>query len=134
MGYRYGGAQSKYKKEHCKLAIEYGREGKSTVYVANAIGVTKHTINDWEKKFPEFGDAMALNRSLCEEWLLERAREKCMGISQGSDKMITFLLAASHGYRDKEKEVTITPNGDGKVAISFINSPVPDDIDTTSSL
>ena len=49
-----------YRPEYCDLAIEAGKAGKSLVWVAAQIGVTKVTIYNWIEAHPEFAEAMAL--------------------------------------------------------------------------
>ena len=54
------GPKTGYRAEYCDLAIEAGKAGKSLVWVAAQIGVTKQTVFNWIEQHPEFAEAMAL--------------------------------------------------------------------------
>ena len=74
-----------YKPEHCDLAIEAGKQGKSLAWIAAEIGVTKPTIFNWIEKFPEFAEAMALAKVYAQRWWEDAGQTNLatMGFSAG---------------------------------------------------
>jgi hypothetical protein len=52
------GRPSKYKKTHCKTAIDMMSRGYSKEAVAGKIGITEDTLYRWIKTKPEFSEAI----------------------------------------------------------------------------
>lgn len=52
------GRPTDYSPDLCEVVVTLGLEGKSRAQMAAHIGVTRSTIANWEKKFPEFLAAM----------------------------------------------------------------------------
>ena len=52
------GRPSKYDPSFCERVIELGRLGKSRAYIASEINVSRETLDEWERDYPEFSDAM----------------------------------------------------------------------------
>ena len=63
-----GGRPSDYRPGHCATVIELGREGKSRAQIAAALDVARQTIADWEKRHPQFLDAMTRAHDLALAW------------------------------------------------------------------
>lgn len=120
-----GGRPTKYRKEYCKMAVDLGKEGKTLVHLANTLGVTKSSINEWGSVHPEFSHALAQCKAGAEQWLLDRASERMAGGNVGaSDTLLKFMLSAAHGYREKT-DVTSDIKADvthkGTVDITFVD-------------
>ena len=49
-----------FKPEMCDELIELGKTGASQKMMFSAIGIPKHTAEDWKKKYPEFAEALDL--------------------------------------------------------------------------
>lgn len=69
--------------------------------LALMLGVSKETINQWEKQYPKFSDATDKVRALQEEKLLDE------GLAGNYNPMIAKLgLSANHGMREKTDVTT----------------------------
>lgn len=79
------GRPSLYKPEHCDLAIEAGKNGKSLAWIAAEIGVTKYSIFNWIERYPEFAEAMALAKVHAQRWWEDAGQNNLatMGFSAG---------------------------------------------------
>lgn len=55
-----GGRPTKYDPSYCDLAIELGKQGKSTEVIACHIGVVHQTLLNWSNEHPEFLEAITL--------------------------------------------------------------------------
>lgn len=55
-----GGRPTKYDPAYCDLAIELGKQGKSTEVIACHIGVVHQTVLNWSNAHPEFLEAITL--------------------------------------------------------------------------
>ncbi len=63
-----GGRPTDYRPEFCEQVVEYGKAGKSHVWIATELGVSRQTLYTWEEKHPEFLDAMTRAREFCQRW------------------------------------------------------------------
>jgi len=59
------GRPSKYKQGYCERVIELGKEGKSQVQIACALGVDPKSLRDWAEAHEDF--SLALTRAKAEE-------------------------------------------------------------------
>lgn len=72
------GRPSKFKKKYCSMLIDHMSRGLSFDSFAGVLGVTRATIYNWVKDFPEFLDAKSIGRSkglLFDEELLTKGAE-----------------------------------------------------------
>lgn len=62
------GRPTDYRKSFCLRAISYGRQGLSRAIIAAKFDISRQALFDWEKKHPEFLDAMTRARDLAQAW------------------------------------------------------------------
>jgi len=62
------GRPSDYKPEYCDQVIEYGKAGKSRVWIATELDVCRQTLHNWEAAHPEFLDAMTRAALFAQRW------------------------------------------------------------------
>ena len=61
-----GGRPTKFKPEYCEAIVEFMGQGYSKTAFAGSIGVSRDTILEWAKGYPEFsGAARASQRWNC---------------------------------------------------------------------
>lgn len=58
------GRPTDYRDEYCEQVVEWGRQGKSRVWMATRIGVISETLSNWAKEHPEFFAALTLAKEL----------------------------------------------------------------------
>ncbi len=63
-----GGRPTKYDPAYCVLAIDSGKLGKSTEWIACEIGVHVDTVYEWAKVHKEFSEAITLAKQLELQW------------------------------------------------------------------
>jgi hypothetical protein len=59
---------SSFDPDYCERVIEFGRKGKSRAWIAAELNVSRQTLHNWEKDFPEFLDAMDRAGVLAQQW------------------------------------------------------------------
>ncbi|AIK95923.1 transposase [Candidatus Odyssella acanthamoebae] len=59
MAKNLGGRPSKYKPEFCIRAVDLMRQGYTKTSVAAELDISKDTLYEWVKEYPEFSDAIA---------------------------------------------------------------------------
>lgn len=62
------GQPTKYDPAYCLQVIDWGRAGKSKMWIAATIGVHRDTLNEWERVHPEFSDALKRAKALEQQW------------------------------------------------------------------
>ncbi len=102
------GRPTGYREEYCEAVIDLGRAGKSITQIACALDINKSQLYDWEKMFPEFGNALARARQEAQCWWEDKGQT---GLD--ADKFQASLWAKQvscrfpDDYRDKtEKHIT----------------------------
>ena len=73
-GYVFG-RPTKYHPDMCDQAIEFGRLGKSKAWIAATFGVCKRTVQTWEAEYPDFLAAMALAKTLEQQWWEDKGQD-----------------------------------------------------------
>lgn len=67
VGYVFG-RPTMYDPKLCSKVIEFGRNGKSRAWIAAELSISKDTLYEWIKAHQDFADAMAIARSLEQQW------------------------------------------------------------------
>lgn len=68
------GRPTLYDPAHCDRVIELGKQGKSKVAIAVALGVVRQTLDDWCAVHPEFLGALTRAREESQAWWEEQGR------------------------------------------------------------
>lgn len=63
-----GGRPTDYRSEYCALVVELGKQGKSVVQMACAIGVSRQSLYEWSSAHEEFSDAFTLAKQWAQDW------------------------------------------------------------------
>lgn len=102
------GRKSLYNPEfHPKKAGELALMGKTNPEIAQALGVTAETLNQWRKQFPEFSDAIKGNKD------------------QADGKVVASLYQRACGYEYEEKSEKVDPEK-GTIVTTTIKQVAPD--------
>jgi hypothetical protein len=84
-----GGQPTKYKPEYCQLAIDYIGKGHTTKSFAGKCDVSKTSVLNWRKLFPEFDEAMHKAEAARAELIEDIALRNAMG---GHGQLTALLL------------------------------------------
>lgn len=63
-----GGRPSKYRPEMCEQVINWMYQGHSKTEVAYLLKISKETLYQWVKEYPEFSDAIKKGVNFAEGW------------------------------------------------------------------
>ena len=66
---------SSYAPTFCDRVVELARDGLGRIEIAVALGVTRQTLLNWEKEFPEFLDATTRAAEISGAWWAEQGRK-----------------------------------------------------------
>lgn len=98
------GRPTKYDPKYCDEIVEFMSDGSSLTGFAAHIMVTRETVYEWERKHPDFSDAIKVARQKSQEWWEKAGKSGLfMGKEDGtfSQSAWIFNMKARFGYRDK---------------------------------
>jgi hypothetical protein len=116
---RERGRPTKYDEAYCEMIVGFGKEGMSKAEMANAFDVTRETLDEWAKRYPDFSDALHRAQQSSLAWWENAARK---GLPMGSSFNAALWAKSMNGrfpaepYRDRA-EVS-GPNGGPVVTAS----------------
>lgn len=99
-----GGRPTKYEPRYCDEMIDFMAQGYSIGAFAGHIRITRRTLLNWKKDFPEFADAYEIAQATCQLHWEKRAIEIGKeGAPGGAPVMTIFALKnmGSDDWRDK---------------------------------
>lgn len=122
------GRPVEYREEFCAVVIEEMAKGYSKEAVAGVIGISKETLYQWAKKYPNFSDAISIGESksrvFWENKLVEYAVHTKNG-KQINGQVFNLNMKNRFGWKDKQ-EVDV---GDStKKAFGFSLDKKPEDL------
>lgn len=81
IGNRGGGRKSQYKAEYADWAEKLAKLGATDADLADAFGVSEHTINSWKKAHVEFSSALKRGKTLADAEVADRLFKRATGYS-----------------------------------------------------
>jgi hypothetical protein len=110
---------SKYKKSFNKLALEHFKKGKTISQLAAELMVSRETIYDWGRKFPEFSDTLCKGQDLAQAYWENLQHGKSVGAEKTekfSERGIEFNLKTRF-RRDYAEKIEV--DQDNKINITY---------------
>lgn len=99
-----GGRPTKYRPEYNEIVRNAVREFRATkAQLAELLGVTRETINDWEKKNPEFSDALKEAGNQLDQEVEQALAKRALGYTR------TIERVSKEGTVQCEEEVPPDP-------------------------
>ena len=98
---------SKYKPEFVADVIRMGQEGKSKTQMAAALGVDRHTVDDWSKdaRKPEFSEALKLALTCAEAYWENIGQQGTKGVLPKFNSS-SWIYTMKCRFRDNWKDQT----------------------------
>jgi len=116
------GRPSAYDASYCDQIEEWGDQGKSVVWMASQLRVTRDTLYEWAKVHPEFSDAFTQARLNCQAWWEDQGQT---GMVTPGFNAAVWSKNMGARFKDDWSEKTMTeisgPNG-GPVAMVGIDA------------
>lgn len=105
-GYVFG-RPTKYRPEMCSTVVELMSQGASKLEVCGALGVfDQETLIEWEKKYPDFSEAIKTGVQQSEIWWQRKGRQN-VDNKEFNTALWYINMKNRFGWRDK-KETTST--------------------------
>jgi DNA-binding XRE family transcriptional regulator len=93
---------TKYKPELCSLVIKLGKEGASKTELACACGISRETMNQWEKSNPDFNSAVQVAVQHAQVWWEKMGREATFGTEKFN--ATAYIFQMKNRFRDDYRE------------------------------
>ena len=97
------GAPSKYNKQTPTTAGWLARDGKTDDEIAEALGISRSTLAEWKKKYPELSDALKENKEVIDRKVEDSLLKRATGYNYEK----TEIEAAMQGNREVKKKKVI---------------------------
>jgi hypothetical protein len=105
------GRPSKYKKEYCSRAIELFSEGKSVIQIAAELNVSRDTVYEWQKVYPEFSDSIKKGMTKSEAYWEHLLQGAAAGLVNVNSAALIFLLKNRFQWKDRiEQDIDLKGN------------------------
>ena len=99
-----GGRPTKYKPEMCQQAIDFMSKGFSKAETSAELGISRETLNQWEKSNDEFSDAIKEGERQSALWWAKMGMAGMTGKVPGFNATIwIFNMKNRHGWADKQE-------------------------------
>ncbi len=72
-----------------KQTLRFAKAGKCNWEIAKCLGVSRKTLNEWEKKYPEMSDALARGKQYCLSQIVTSTYKKAVGYDTEEVRIIT---------------------------------------------
>ena len=84
-----GGRPTVYSQKFVKTATMMCRRGATDGEIAEALGVTRFTVANWQARYSDFAEAFRLGREPADERVMRSAFERAVGYTFDSEKIVT---------------------------------------------
>lgn len=101
------GRPSKYDPSFCDVVIAAGAEGKTLANMADALDVSRDTVNEWRKEHPEFSAAVKRGLEKAQAWWEEQGRLATFGATEGFNAT-SYIFQMKNRFRDEWNDTTKT--------------------------
>jgi hypothetical protein len=120
-----GGRPTNYDPAFCGRVVEMAAEGCSLVEMAAEFGVVRDTLYEWAKVHPEFSDALARARTICQAWWEKVGRTGL--VTQGFNAALwnkNVSCRFRDDWTDKTQQELSGPGGKDLVPATIVFQPV----------
>jgi len=95
------GRPSKYDSNYCEVVIKLMKKGHSKQAVAGRLGISRDTLYEWCRKYPEFSDTIKVGEMMSYAYWEELGMKAMMGKVKGfRPSFWIFTMKARFGWRD----------------------------------
>lgn len=95
------GRPSKYNPKHCKVVIDLMTEGYSKEVVAAELGISRDTLYEWCRRYPDFSDTIKRGELLSQRYWEKIGMDGIMGKIPGFKVAIwIFMMKTRFGWSD----------------------------------
>lgn len=99
-----------YSPQLCERAVALGTKGKSWAAIARAFNISRSTLNEWERVYPEFADALARARAAAQAWWEDHGQRNLKADRYQAQVHKNIMAAQFEDYREQRQGVDITLN------------------------
>lgn len=95
------GRPTKYDSKYCDLVIKLMKKGRSKLFVAGKLSISRDTLYEWCRKYPEFSDTIKVGEMMSYAYWEDIGMKAMMGKYKGfRPSLWIFTMKARFGWRD----------------------------------
>ena len=95
------GRPTKYNPAFCDLVIKLMQKGHSKLFVAGKLGISRDTLYEWCRRYPEFSDTIKAGETMSYAYWEDLGMRGMMGKVKGfRPSLWIFTMKARFGWRD----------------------------------
>jgi len=95
------GRPTKYNQSFCDVVIRLMKKGHSKLFVAGKLGISRDTLYEWCRKYPEFSDTIKAGEMMSYAYWEDLGMRGMMGKVKGfRPSLWIFTMKARFGWRD----------------------------------
>lgn len=92
---------TKYNSDYCDLVIKLMKKGHSKLFVAGELGISRDTLYEWCRRYPEFSDTIKVGEMKSYAYWEDLGMRGMMGKVKGfKPSLWIFTMKARFGWRD----------------------------------
>lgn len=105
------GAPSKYDPKNTpRLAGWLARDGKIDDEIADALGITRSTLAEWKKKYPELSDALRKNKDVVDRQVEDSLLKRAMGYDYEKTELEVHVVGDKEFKKKKVIQMHVSPD------------------------
>ena len=120
------GRPSKFNDDIERIALNLFEEGKTDKQVANIIGVTEQTINNWKIKHKSFFESLKQKKEFADQEVVRALFERATGYSHEEEKLLVVSDGGDRGSRVERVMTTKHYPPDPTSMIFWLKNRQPD--------
>lgn len=95
------GRPTKYNPDFCDLVIKLMKKGHSKLFVAGELGISRDTLYEWCRKYPEFSDTIKVGEMKSYAYWEDLGMRGMLGKVKGfKPSLWIFTMKARFGWSD----------------------------------
>ena len=95
-----------YSPELCDRAVMLGKRGFTFSEIAEAFNISRETLYEWQRVWPEFSDALTRARTAMQAWYERHGRKNLKAKHYQANVMRLVLSANLEDYREKARPIS----------------------------
>jgi len=148
LGYKFGAEDSyvsllerahahssvkKYDPAFCEIAFRMSRSGADNRRIAEALSVTRQTINNWQKTYPRFASAIKLGKIVAVANVADAAYKLATGYKVVKTKLFSVPQTSGGSAVEAHRYVDVVPPNQKSIEY-FLNNRAPDEWSSSSTV
>lgn len=104
------GRPSKYDNQSAITAGWLARDGKTDKEIAEALGISESTLNEWKKKYPEFSESLKKNKDIVDNQVEDSLLKRAVGYEYERTEIEAQMIGGKEVKKKKVIQMHVSPD------------------------